>query len=81
LAVLIDPFVIDPGLLDLYLTDARLNRPAWQVAVSDDHAVALVIPHASTKVQIFGDFVLNSLSQHLLCPLPEDVGQDVPAGR
>jgi hypothetical protein len=80
LAIFIDSLVIDPGLLNFDRAYTRLNRPGRQVAVSDNQPVVLVIPDARMTVQIFGDFVLNDLSQHLLCPLPQDVGQNIPAG-
>jgi len=76
-ALLVDLPVVDTGLLDLHESETRLNLAGRQIAVTNHQPVALAVTHASVTIYVFSDLVLNGGGQHLLGPLPQDVGQNI----
>ena len=70
----------DPGLLDLERPDAGLDAPLGQMAVADHLLPPGLVLEVGVDVDPGGDLGLDGPGEHPPGPLPEDLGEDVPAG-
>jgi hypothetical protein len=68
---------MDARLLDLHWTQTGLNLAGRQTPVTNHQPVPLGVTQSSVAIYVFGDLVLNGGGQHLLGPLPQDVGQNI----
>jgi hypothetical protein len=50
------------------------------MTVADNQAAPIGTSHVLVFADILAHLVFNGHSQHLLGPLPENVGQNIPAG-
>jgi site-specific DNA recombinase len=73
------PAVVDPGLLDLGVAEAGLDRSLGRGAVADDQATPGPVPHVGMPIDPIGDLGLDGLGQELAGSAPKEFGQDVLA--